>query len=364
MGHWSAWITPDPTEFGSRGYSMAMETSDDGVSRGVPPVQVAYDEDVNLEIGRAVAAAREAPYAIADTASVGGAVARVTGSKNNTWNPYTTGEAQVGQQLYTVAPLGDPLTYRDWFPNLLRSLTEGVDYAAIPGKDPLRDDDAYVEYESGANTIIGWAATWETTLLVFSLAVEQAQQWDVPPPLVPNSFPLRLATGPATYDPRTEAPADGSDVTDEWDAHPYGWGDTALELAPLDVTSGDVVAVENDIPVTVPITLADPTAMAFALVIQTSLHNPAATPPQSSGMTQGTGASSSSSVSLTQEARFPTFAQGSSVVCIGPAFTFQMPRWRYWIPTDEAPEYYPGRKIDPLMDLDGLGRNVDVNFSG
>ena len=48
-------------------------------------------------------------------------------------------------------------SYRDWFPLPLRSLVEGVDYTAIPGKDPARDDDAYVEYESAdPNTRGAW----------------------------------------------------------------------------------------------------------------------------------------------------------------------------------------------------------------
>lgn len=45
---------------------------------------------------------------------------------------------------------------RDGKPAALDALTEGVDYAVIPGKDPWADD-AYVEYETGvSNTLDGW----------------------------------------------------------------------------------------------------------------------------------------------------------------------------------------------------------------
>lgn len=60
---------------------------------------------------------------------------------------------------------------RDWFPAPLQSLVEGVDYAARPDRNPLSDDDAYVEYEDGLNEHLTW--TMPTVSIITPLAVNR-----------------------------------------------------------------------------------------------------------------------------------------------------------------------------------------------
>ena len=61
--------------------------------------------------------------------------------------------ATVDGRQYTVAPFWE--TDRDWFPDPLYDLTEGVDYTVRPDRTGS-EDDAYIQYEDGPNVRTGW----------------------------------------------------------------------------------------------------------------------------------------------------------------------------------------------------------------
>lgn len=316
---WSEWITPDPLEMPARGYSLHLTRTGH--------FEDASDLEINDAVGVAVSAARHSTETVADTASVGSADAVISGTKGSTSNPFTSADATIGQQIYTVVPIGDPLTFREWFPDLLRSLAEGVDYDVIPGKDPLQDDDAYVQYEGGPNALLGWQTPWAATLVVDAGTSTTGMLAPEPQRFFPDTFPLRFGIGAATYDPTTEEPAPDA----EWTDHPYGWGADTLDMTNPPVTVGDDLLTTTELPIELPIDLPADT-VTFGLAIQNSLQNDLATPPTVENFPQATNPAGESSTSLTQLPRLATFVEGSNVVALGPPFMTQMPRWRYWIP--------------------------------
>lgn len=60
-----------------------------------------------------------------------------------------------GGVQYRVTPNWNSPENWNWFPPLLSTLVEGVDYTVRPGKDPYVDYDAYIEYE-GPYVHTGW----------------------------------------------------------------------------------------------------------------------------------------------------------------------------------------------------------------
>lgn len=64
----------------------------------------------------------------------------------------SNGRADLLQSQYPP----DWQTSRNWFPALLQGLVQGVDYGPRPDRNPLTDNDAYVEYADGPNADLGW----------------------------------------------------------------------------------------------------------------------------------------------------------------------------------------------------------------
>jgi hypothetical protein len=214
------------------------------------------------------------------------------------------------------------LTYRDWFPSPLRTMTEGVDYDVIPGKDPGSDDDAYVEYESGDNSLAGWQP-W-TVPVEYQFRLQVGPNSSAPDP--PN-IPFRVAVAPL---PMSAWPA-------------YGVGSQAAHLDTFPTPDYGT----QDVPVLVPSSV-----LQFALVFQPDTLNgwhptvTVAPPPPLSEFQAGSGV---------QGFVNPVAVRGggsSTPVITGPVMPFDTPRWRYWIPGDVA---YPIRQ---RQRNDGLGRGV------
>jgi hypothetical protein len=158
---WSEWITPDLTGGPNPLVKYSHTTS----------VSVVEGADLTSDVAAAYALASTGDGDIFQTAVYDRGVTRTTGVRAVITSPTSVagaGSATVNMQqvAYWYAKPDDALIagQRDWFPDLLLGLTEGVDYAGRPDRSP-DDDDYYVEYQSGIDAeFAGWLAlagiTW------------------------------------------------------------------------------------------------------------------------------------------------------------------------------------------------------------
>lgn len=221
--------------------------------------------------------------------------------------------AMLTQGVYVGGVSGDPASERDFFPELLSTLTLGVDYDVRPDRTP-EDEDAYVEYEPGDNTLVGWQP-WHLTF-----DPTDAEYVHPPDDPVPATISYRVAIDPTPYWPAGPIPND-EDVP--WAA--WGDGDTAATVTFAGDNGGGTIGVDVATP-------ADPSTLRFTLLVQDQLNDP--------GYTVALGVNEPVTPDLSEGAQLTFFGEmvgatvGDGVVITGPTYAFQMPRWRYWIPEE------------------------------
>lgn len=103
-------------------------------------------------------------------------------------------------------------TWREWFPNELYDLTEGVDYEVRPDRTGS-EDDAFIEYEDGVGQIQNWYAFASGRILIHNASYSPKHataKWRLlsPPPAVPAIPPTSgsVSASPVVFTPSAGTP--------------------------------------------------------------------------------------------------------------------------------------------------------------
>lgn len=307
---WSEWIEPDVTTAGSNLAGRYIARGGSGGVSGWAGIDGLVDSIlVSLRSG-------------VGSIEMGGGDSAAGGySSSATPVPQsdkTTGFSASLFQSVFVGGLGlDPEVERDYFPALLSSLELGVDFDVRPDRTDA-DEDAYVEYEPGSNTLIGW------------------QDFDLTIDPIDSTYANSLADEAVPVEAHYRI---AIDATPLWGAGPFDAPDSYTEDVPWVLwEDAETVATfsftgnneGNTIPVHIedaPLTVSD---YRFTMVMQSELADPSyltvldvdepVIPSLEENARQDSGALI---VGVDIE---------GGVVVSGPAYLFQMPRWRYWIP--------------------------------
>lgn len=225
-------------------------------------------------------------------------------------NPFGAVQFQTGCATFFGDALSPDDTF-DWFPPLLDTLTEGVDYSVRPDRSP-GDEDAYVQYDTGTPVFEGWA-NWNPVIRLFG----SAQLNDHFIPDTTTSIPWQLKFS--------------------W-AHPLadltGWHDLSDGTLINDATVDPAVSSSGVLVDIHPTVSLDALGTGLPLNWSILLHNSNftdafegsdyAAPASGSGLDYADGY-------LLQAMMFLAFHSGLPSPIL-PQIKYQLPRWRYWIP--------------------------------
>jgi len=208
---WSEWIQSDPYERGTLArYRMSTQTGATNYTGGT----------IDEVVGDAESALYSGSSAEAETTVYGqlsgvnpGASRFENYTDSGTPGLWTGGIVQTQGVAWFDTDDLELATWREWFPNELYDLTEGVDYEVRPDRTGS-EDDAFIEYEDGVGQVQGWTgfAPGRITSITGSFDGPHATvKWRLlsPPPAVPA---IPDPFGSVTASPFALTPSDGTAI--------------------------------------------------------------------------------------------------------------------------------------------------------
>lgn len=149
---WSDWIQSEPYERVTPARYAALTQSGNGVAGGSLDEVMADSASVLYSTTEAITTV----YGQSVLSSANGASRAEDANDIGTPGAWHGGVIQTQSVSWFDTGNLDLATWREWFPDELFDLTEGVDYVVRPDRTGT-EDDAFIQYEDGVGELEGWS---------------------------------------------------------------------------------------------------------------------------------------------------------------------------------------------------------------